>query len=341
MNLSLKKVLMILTLAGLACSAPWRMATPSPIPTLTALPNATATPRATPEPGSAQNPLILALSPSAHPADEVIAAGEALAGYLQQRTGYHVVTVVPPSESALISAFEAGNAHLAALTPFGYLLAKKNQSVTAALASARQGQRLYGLQFIVNRDGGFESFYDEASHQNTATLNAALKQFEGKKPCWSDPLSPSGYVLPFGLLNQAGVKTRSGAFLEGQPNVVRAVYAADICDFGATFIDARSSPALEADYPDVLDKVRVVWRSEAFIPYDNISFSVQLPLEMRRVLQRAFVDFMLTPEGKSAIQVIYGFDELQVADDALYADFETYADASKIDLQGLVEKQAP
>lgn len=339
----MKKIFLALSLAIFGCSFPVQLTlgTPTPIPTSIDTPAPTPTPLSTPEPGSKQNPLILALGPSAHPTDDALAAGETLAGYLEQRTGYHLVTVAPPSEAALVKAFGAGNADIAALSPFGYLLAKKNNSVVAALASARNGQALYGTQIIVNRDSGFQAFYDEARRQNTDNLGVALRQFDGKKPCWSDPFSPSGYVAPLGLLNQAEVKTRDGAFLEGQPSVVRAVYTAGICDFGATFIDARSSPALEADYPDVLDKVVVVWRSEAFIPYDNISFSKRLPLEMRRVLQRAFIDFMLTPAGKQALQTIYGFDELQVTDDALYADFEACVAAAKVDLPNLVERQAP
>jgi phosphonate transport system substrate-binding protein len=207
-----------------------------------------------------------------------------------------------------------------------------------ALVSVRDGQTLYGAQLIVNRDSEFKSYYDAARNENTADPAAALAQFTDKKACWSDATSPSGYVLPLGLLNQAGVKIRNGAFLEGQPSVVRAVYAADICDFGATFIDARNSPALEADYPDVMDRVVVVWRTQAVIPYENISFSNQLPLEMRRVLQRAFVDLMLTPEGKTAVQTVYGIDELQIAEDTLYDDLEVYIDASGLDLAELIKE---
>jgi hypothetical protein len=62
-----------------------------------------------------------------------------------------------------------------------------------------------------------------------------------------------------------------------------------------------------------------------------------LPLEMRRVIQRAFVDLMLTPEGKSAVQTVYGIDELQIADDTIYTDFSLYVKASGLDLPGLIE----
>lgn len=334
----MKKIFLVLTLAMLGCSFPVQLTlgTPTPVPSPTNTPAATSTPLATPDPGTEQNPLILALGPAARPQGDLIAAGETIAAFIESHTGYRVVTVAPPSEAALVDAFLVGNTQIASLSPFGYLLARQNDSVTVALASVRDGQTLYGMQFIVNRDGEFKSFYDETRNQNTEDINVALAQFADKKPCWSDLNSPSGYVLPLGLLNQAQVQVRSGAFLEGQPSVVRAVYAADICDFGATFIDARNSPALEVDYPDVIDRVVVVWRSEAVIPYENISFSNNLPLEMRRNLQRAFVDMMLTPEGKAAIQTVYGIDELQIAEDTLYDEFKIYVDASKLDLQDLI-----
>ncbi len=336
----MRKIFLVLLLALLGCSFPVQLTlgTPTPVPSPTLTPAPTPTPLVTPDPGTEGNPLILALGPSSRPTVEVVAAGETIAAFLESQTGYRVVAVAPPSEAALVDAFRVGNAQIGSLSPFGYLLARRENSVTVALASVRDGQTLYGAQLIVNRDGEFKSYYDQARNQNTEEIALALAQFTDKKACWSDATSPSGYVLPLGLLNQAQVKIRNGAFLEGQPSVVRAVYADDICDFGATFIDARNSPALEADYPDVMDRVVVVWRSEAVIPYENISFSNNLPLEMRRVLQRAFVDLMLTPEGKAAVQTVYGIDELQIAEDAMYEQFQSYVEDSGLDLSELIKE---
>ena len=306
-------------------------ATPLQLPTLT------QTPLATPEPGTEKNPLILALGISPHPSDELIAAGEVIAAYIESRTGYRLVTTVPSSENALVEALDKGNAHIASLSPFAYLLARENDSVTVIFASTHEGQMFYGAQFIANRESGFISYYDAERDENTAEAAAALQQFQDKKPCWSDTASPSAYVVPLGVLNQAQVQVSSAAFLEGQLNVVRAVYAADICDFGATFIDARQSPALEANYPDVMDRVRVIWRVPKVIPYENISLSNSLPLEMRRVIQRAFTDLMLTPEGKSAMQTVYGLDELLIAEDVMYDDFALYIKVSGLDLSTLIK----
>jgi ABC-type phosphate/phosphonate transport system substrate-binding protein len=282
--------------------------------------------------------LILALAANPRPTTAVIDAGDVLAAYLEERTGYRIVTVIPVSEADLVDALTKGNAHIASLTPYAFVLARENNSVTALLAQVRNGEMFYGAQIIINREGEFAAYFDEARGENTADPVTALSQFEDKKPCWSDEVSPSGYVAPLGLLNQAQVTTRAGAFLEGQPNVVRGVYADDICDFGATFVDARENPVLEADYPDVMNKVIVAWRIPKIIPYENISMSASLPFEMRRIIQRALIDFMTTPEGKAAMQTVYGFDEMSPVEDAAYEEFIAYATASGLDLSTLLDQ---
>jgi phosphonate transport system substrate-binding protein len=340
----MKKLPLLLTLAMIACSFPvqWISGTPTPTitPTLTveaATPVVTSTPPATAQPGSTDNPLILALAPSARPSQAMINAGDDLVAQLEALTGYKFVTVAPTSEAKLVEAVSKGDVEIMSLSPFGYLLAYENEDVSVALASVRDGQTLYGAQFIAHRDSEFTSFNNKASGENTAEAAQALSQFKDKKPCWSDLASPSGYVVPLGFLNQAGVSVESGAFLQGQPSVVRAVYAADICDFGATFIDARTLPALEASYPDVMDKVNVIWKTPAIIPYENISFALSVPLEVRRVLLRAFVDLMLTPEGRTAIQTVYGIEALQPAEDDLYKAFGIAVKDARLDLNKLIE----
>ena len=337
----MKKVLLLITLLiTLGCSFPLQvtLGTPTAIPTLTPTPGPTVAPQTPPEPGTEQNPLILALAPNPRPTDPVIAAGDVLAAYLEERTGLRIVTVIPASEAVLVDSLAKGNAHIASLSPYAFVMARGDNSVTALLARVRNGEMFYGAQILINREGEFTAYFDEARGENTVDAATALNQFADKKPCWSDEFSPSGYVVPLGLLNQSQVTTRTGAFLEGQPNVVRGVYADDICDFGATFVDARENPVLEADYPDVMDKVLVAWRIPEIIPYENISMSASLPFEIRRNIQRAFLDFMSTPEGKAAMQTVYGFDEMSPVEDAAYTEFIAYVNASGINLPDLLDQ---
>ncbi|MCJ7433465.1 MAG: PhnD/SsuA/transferrin family substrate-binding protein [Anaerolineales bacterium] len=334
----MKRLLFFLFLGLFACTLPVvGISTPAPTSTPPIVSTPTATPQPTLPPGSVKNPLLLALAPSAPPADDVIAAANELAAKLEALTGYHFVTVAPPSEAGLVKLLGAGNVNIAALSPLAYLTAYNNNGARAALASTKKGKAFYGAQFIARTSDNYDVFFDPIRAENTASAAEALNQFKDKKPCWSDAASPSGYVIPLGVLNQAKVQTRPGAFVEGQPTVVRAVYAGGICDFGATYIDARENPALESDYPDVKDRVDIIWRIPAIIPYNLIVFSANVTPDVERSLLRAFVDIMTTADGKALVQKIYGMDELQIVQDAVYEDFRSYVKDSGVNLNELMK----
>ncbi len=331
----MKRLLPLLLLGLLGCGLlPAPQPTPMPTVVATLTPTAPAPDAAL---GSAKNPLILALAPSAHPTTNVISAGNVLKSQLEKSTGYKIIVAAPPSETELVKAFANGNTHIGVLSPFGYLMANNAGDADAAFARQRKEAIFYGAQFIVQSEAGFTSYFDSVKHENSADASVALAQFNDKKPCWTDPLSPSGYVVPLGFLSQAGVETREPAFVSGHPTVVRAVYAQGICDFGATYIDARTYPGLEDEFPDVMKKVVVVWRIPDIIPYETLVFAHGMTIDMRRSLERAFVDAISTPSGKSAMQVLYGFDAMQIVQDGQYNEFRKAVKASGMILNNLVK----
>lgn len=331
----MKRLLPLVLLALLACSLPSVVSQSS---TPTVMPTSTPT---APSPdanlGTDQNPLILALAPSLQPQQDVLNAGITLIALLEKATGYKFISVVPPDETELIHAFELKNADIGVLSPAGYLLASSQGSIEAAFARQQAGNIFYGAQFIAKSDAGFTAYYDPIKDENNADAPAALSQFNNKKPCWTDERSPSGYVVPLGFLSSAGAQTSTPAFLASHPAVVRAVYSGGICDFGATYIDARAFPGLQDQYPDVLKKVLVIWRIPPIIPYDSMVFIHGMDVDQRRVLIRAFVDIMATANGKAAIQTLYGFDAMQVVQDSQYEDFRKAVKASGLDLSSLIK----
>jgi phosphonate transport system substrate-binding protein len=314
----------------------------SPTPTLT--PDLNATPTDTPFPtpapvelGLAENPLILALPPSAD-SPEQITAVKTLATLLTERTGYTVVTIVPDSYTALVDALDKGNAHIVLLDPYAYTLAYQRGSVKAVYAVLKDEKTTYGAQFLATRKGGFQSFYDPAADDNTADASVALEQFNDKKPCWSDESSPSGYVIPLGFLNKNLIVTKPAAFVEGQPTVVRSLYATGICDFGATYIDARKFPSLEDEFPDLIEQVIVVWRTPDIIPYEILAFSSKMPEEMRNLFSDQIAAIMQTENGSQAFKAAYGFEAIQGVNDGFYEEFRSYVEASHVDLTALVNR---
>lgn len=287
--------------------------------------------------GLAENPLILALPPSANSQAQIDAA-KVIASQFTERTGYTVVTVIPDSYTGLIDALEKGNAHIVLLDPYAYELAFQRDLVRASYAVLKDGEGKYGAQFLATRRGGFTSYYDERTNENTTEEAAiALAQFADKKPCWSDEFSASGYVIPLGYLNENRIVTKPAAFVEGHPTVVRSLYASGICDFGATYIDARKFPSLEDEFPDLVEQVMVVWQIPPIIPYDVLAFSTNMPPEMRNLFASLVPAILQTEAGKAAFKTAYDIDELEPVNDGYYEEFRIYVDESAVDLTELIK----
>jgi phosphonate transport system substrate-binding protein len=288
--------------------------------------------------GLAENPLILALAPSANSPEQINAARE-IAAQLTERTGYVVVTIVPDSYPALMDALENGNAHIVLLDALTYALAQQKDLVRAQFAVVHDGKIKYGAQFLASRKSGFESYFNTDTGENTVEAATALAQFENKKPCWSQETSLSGYVIPLGLLNQAAVQTRAPAVVGGQTTVVRSLYAGGICDFGATYIDARKFPSLENEYPDLLEQVHVIWRIPEIIPYETLAFSTKMPQAMRDLFANIIPAILQTDAGNLAFKTAYAFDSLQAVNEGDFRDFLLLAKESRIDLTALIDKK--
>jgi phosphonate transport system substrate-binding protein len=311
--------------------------TASPATTIAITPTDTAPPPfATAELGLAENPLILALPPTANTPEQIDAAN-VIASQFTERTGYVVVTVVPESYTALMDALETGNAHIVVLDPLAYGLAYQRGLVQASYAVLREGEGKYGAQFLASRRGGFTSYFDEGTGENLDEAPVALAQFAGKKPCWSEETSPSGYIVPLGYLNQSQIVTKPAAFVEGHPTVVRSLYASGICDFGATYIDARKFPSLEDEFPDLVEQVIVVWQIPPIIPYEVLAFSTKMPQGMRELFASFVPAIMQTEAGRDSFQTAYNIEEVEAVNDGYYEEFHLYVGASGLDLSTIVK----
>jgi phosphonate transport system substrate-binding protein len=286
--------------------------------------------------GTIENPLILALPPGSSANAERVDGGKALAEQLSEITGYTFVVVSPDSYAKLIDAMGKGNAHITVLPEYAYALAYKKEYANAAFASLKLGEKAYGAQFIARKDAGFTPYFDSQLKENTADEVTALSQFQDKKPCWSDETSPSGYVIPSGILAHNAIALRPPAFVQGQPTVVRAVYVGGICDFGATYIDARSFPAILDEYPDTLERVKVIWRIPPVIPYETFVIAHNLPPEVIQAIDDAMFRISGMQAGRQVLGQAYGIEDWERITDTFYDGFRLYLDASGVELESLV-----
>lgn len=317
--------------------------TPEPgIAMETALAIAAATAEFRPTPtapaiGTIENPLIVALPPGSASDVERVEAGHAFAKQLSEVTGYTFVVVAPESYGKLVDAIGKGNAHITVLSPYAYALTYEQGYGNAAFASLKSGEKTYGAQFIARTDAGFRSYYDAQTGENIADAVTALSQFREKKPCWPDEVSPSGYVIPSGVLAQNDIPLRTPAILQGQPTVVRAVYVGGICDFGATYIDARTFPAVLDEYPSVLDEVEVIWRIPPVIPYEVLVIAHDLSPEIAQAIRDALFRITGMGAGRQVLGKAYGINEWERITDAFYEPFRGYLRASGVNMETLLD----
>lgn len=342
---TLLAVLVVMALVLSGCATPTATSAPKPTDAPTQVPP-TKEPEPTPIPptpeptaiplGSPENPIIMAQAPSAT-SQELVTGGQAIAAKLTEMTGYTITVVVPTNYSAMIEAMASGNAHMGWMPPLAYMLASEKGAAEVAMAVIRSGSDHYGSQYIANVASGFTSYFDPETNTNTADAATALAQFDGKKPCWTDQLSASGYVIPQGLLGTIVdvKKLKAAAFVQGHPTVVTALYSGGICDFGATFIDARTNKALEG-YADLMDKVVVIYRTDPIIPNDNVAFATGVPDEVKANIVAALQELSDTEEGRALLKS-GGFDiqGLKVVEDSFYDEFRVYLQASGLDVTTL------
>lgn len=256
--------------------------------------------------GSAENPVKLFFVPSVD-AKVIDSSSKAMKTWLEDNTPYKYEVHVPQSYIAVVEAFGAKRADIAALNTNGYLLAHEKYGAEARLTVIRHGSRTYQAQ-IVAKKGRFKG----------------LKDLAGKKFAFVDPASLSGYILPLKFLKDEGVKIGESVFAMKHDNVISMVYQGQV-DAGATFYsppeeeegiqDARR--LVKAQYPDVEEKVEILKLTHE-VPNDPIVFRKDLPEAMKKTLSDAFLKMVETSEGREAFKAIYGVTALQPATDRDY-----------------------
>jgi phosphonate transport system substrate-binding protein len=273
-----------------------------------------------PELGSPENPIVFTFTPSGQQED-VVAGMEAVGELLQEATGYTIETRLVNSYNAAVEALCSGQAQVSHLGNFPYIIANDKCGVQVAGVFIRFGSDTYATQIIARTDSGFTDLAD----------------LEGKRACWNDPLSASGYVAPIGILGDAGVldSLQEPVWVGSHASVVSSLYEGGICDFGATWVDARGS--IEDDNPDVKEVVSVVYTSEEFLPNDMFVTVADLDPEIRKNIVDALVAIPETEDGKAAYDRLYQIEGVAARDDTFFDTFRVYMEASGLDIEELFE----
>lgn len=317
-------------------------ATTTPTLTLTATFPPTLTP--TPRPlGAADNPFVIGVV-SEDEDPQVAAAADQAAKQFTEITHASASSEVFQSYNQLLEQMELGKIHAAWMPPLTYLYASQNHIATVALLTNHFGVYLYGTQFLANVEKKFTPYFDPISGLTSADAATALQQFKGLRPCWVDPGSASGYILPAGLLRINKVTVLPAVVAQTHTAVVRALYIKGICDFGATFSisgDPRTSSAVQQDLPDVMNRVLIIWRTDPIIPNLSLTLNTALSEADRQTLTKGFMEIAKDDKGKALLSISagnYQIDEVKPVNDEIYDPLRDTAKALDLNLKDVIGK---
>nr|BAL58282.1 phosphonate transport system substrate-binding protein [uncultured Chloroflexota bacterium] len=335
-SLLLLSLFLVLSACRAAQSSPTRNQSrvpEAPSPTATFSPSAPL--------GSRENPLVFAFPPNPHPSNAQIKATRQLTDFLSQDTGLILVSVIPLSQEEWLEGLGKGAYHLSYLSPLLYAALPSDTDLVPMVAREQGGEVFYSAQFVAHRRSGLQPYFDPLRGQNLQEAPQALAQLRDRRPCWVAADSLAGYLVPRAYLAQASVEPLAPAFLGSHVAVLRALYAPGLCDFGATYTDARTFPTLQGEFPAIREEIQVLWRTPAIIPYDFFVFSRRIP-EAERILMAQRLQSLPFRPQKGLLQDLFGIQgELALVEESRYHEFVALLRSLPLDLHLLLNLHLP
>jgi phosphonate transport system substrate-binding protein len=182
------------------------------------------------------------------------------------------------SYAAMIEAQQAGKAQLIEYGPFSYYLA------------LGKGLKIENVGIPItapHTDGGYYS--EGVVNPKLNPSVTSIKDFAGKKTCFSDPASTSGYLYPsYGLL-QAGISPTTGVnpVFAGSDSTAPLNVAKGSCQVG--FTNNLSLPLIYTQNHIPQSDIKIVWKSVE-IPGSPIAASDSLPASLRSAMVKLLVN---------------------------------------------------
>jgi phosphonate transport system substrate-binding protein len=270
--------------------------------------------------------LIIGFVPSSE-AGQLVEDIQPLADYLTTELGITVTGIVSNDYTGLVTAMETGQAHIAALPPYGMLQAVDRAGAEIILQSERFGSGTYHTQFFTSDpdkyctdepEENIRVIDDEdvtflncngTARENDETpegpvgLDALANVEAGTTVSFVEQTSSSGYIFPATVFLTQGLNPESDIdpiFAGSHDASVIAVCNGD-AEVGVSFDDARTIATSDCDIANEV----VVFAYGPEIPNDGVAVSGDLPDDLKEQIKDALMAYADTDEGAEVLDSIY------------------------------------
>ena len=270
----------------------------------------------------------------------------ALAEGLSEAAGRDIAVegFVPTDYTGLVTAMQAGQAHIGAFGPFSLLQARDLAGAEIILQSERNGGATYHTQFMTNDP---DKYCDDEPVENqrgdVTFLNCngtehgpdelatgpigeeAIASIEaGTTVSFVEETSASGYIFPATIFLNNGidpVEDLERVFAGSHDGSAIAVCEGQ-AEVGVSFDDARG---IAESTCDIASEV-VVFAYGPEIPNDGWAVLSDLPAGLKEAITQTLLDYAASDEGAVTLGEIYEIDNLVPADESSFSIVEDAAE---------------
>lgn len=196
---------------------------------------------------------------------------------LSKKVGIKIEQISATAYAGVIEGQVSAKVDLAMYGPFSYYLAKQ------------AGAKIDPVGVLVNGIGFPASYQSFLITKADSAINS-INDLRGKRVCFVDPASTSGYLYPTEGLLAAGInpdKDIQATFAGGHDKSVIAVRDGK-CDAGFAFDDMVNKTAVAAGYIKPGD-MKIVWKSKG-IPQSPLAVLTSLPDDLVAKIKKSVLE---------------------------------------------------
>jgi phosphonate transport system substrate-binding protein len=176
--------------------------------------------------------------------------------HLENKLNKPVSLIFGTDYTTIIEAMVAKKAHIAYMSPFSYILAKRKNAVTPLVVVGENGRStIYHSIIMSSKKSGITSIEQLKSQSKNLSI------------CFSDPASASGHLVPRGYLTTIGLdpdKTFKQSMFAGSHQASMLSVASGKVDIGCSTIEYGLNIMIKKGLIKPED-VNIIWTSDAIV----------------------------------------------------------------------------